>query len=276
MSQHYVGFGANVQSPMHIDNLPQTSTRFGLGGGAEFAYEYRHGNFLLNLGVGAEYVSSRQRVDDEHLQVSMTDTRGINFTYNGSLQKRTDVIRVVNIPLSLRLGFEAGQFYLLAGATYALRVGGSSLQQAELATEGDYNGRYYVPLTDMPNHGYHDYEHTSTSGEIARLNDLRLHLEVGTDRQMLRSGRKVKPVLRIGVFAEYGLLNLIDNPTDRQITELDVQQYMQVRLNNVYYSTLARGGKANSFTAGVKVTVLMGVGGTSKRFRKSKCHCYWL
>lgn len=271
-AQHYIGFGANIQFPRHIDNISSTSAKMGIGGGAEMMYAFRYRYFLLNAGLGFDAGKTRLTLDDETLQADMVDTRGLRFTYNGYLNRRTDAATSINVVIPLRVGFEAENFYMLAGVDYAVRVGGSTLQKAKLMTEGDYNGRYYSVLTDMPNHGYHDYEDESTSGNVSFKADLRLVAELGLTMELKAANRRLKPILRIGAFVGYGVLNVLDNSADKPLTELDLKQYMHVRMNHVYSTAAAAGKRVNNFTFGLKVTYLIPVGG-----RKVPAHpSYWI
>ena len=280
-AQHYIGVSANLQSPRHFDNLDITTAKAGIGGGGELLYAFRRGYFLLNAGVGFEGGRTRVALGDETLQADMVDTRGLQFTYNGNLRKRVDAATSMNIMVPLRVGFEVERFYMLAGVDFVARVGGTSRQTAELRTEGDYNGRYYSVLTDMPNHGYHEYEQQSTSGSVSLKPDLRFVAELGLAWELEKARTRLKPILRVGVFVGVGMLNVLDSG-DAALTELDLQQYMRVRMNHVYSAAAAEGKRVGNLTFGLRVAYLIPVGGRVVSSRPSgwlppservKCYC---
>lgn len=232
----------------------------------------------------------RVGVADENFSAHMIDTRGIEFNYLGHLISRRDLSSSLWFHTPVMVGFETYPFYMLVGAQYSLFIASWTHQKGLMASAADYYGRYYDDyIDDMFTHGYHDYEPVSTKGQMRYKNDIRLLVELGGTLPIGPSKNGLDQLLRIGAFAEVGLLDVQDQPSAPDKTEWDVSQYMNVSMNHLYSAANANTGALRNIVVGVKVTCLFPVGGQPDRNKnkhkyyrthfkrtKHKCHCLGL
>lgn len=280
-AQHYVGVGASISSPFQIDKSNATKPLFGWGEGLSVQYQYSAGHFIVSAGASLTGEHPRIGVADESISPRMKDTRGIDFNYLGSIVKRQDLSSTVWFNVPVMIGLEVFPFYIMAGAEYSLFLASWTHQTAQMASVGDYLGRYYKVVDDMPTHGYHSYEPVQTKGRMQYKNDIRVLFEIGGTLAFTFNRREPDHLLRIGAFAEVGLRNVLKNSTDIPQTEWDVSQYMHVRMNHVYASN-ANTGAVRNVVVGVRATYLIPVGEQPKKFsgyrftktKKRKCNCF--
>jgi len=275
-AQHYVGPALSGGLVQTLDDLRQTQSRLSGGGELGLAYQYQHGHLLLHMGLNYTLQCPVQSVDSQWLNQSMIDTRGVAVTYRGLLDNRSDQLFLHQLSIPFMVGGSWSGFYLLAGLKFSVTLAAQARETAALRTAGDYNGRYYEWFEDMPNHGYHDFEPVRSSQNLM-LNrfDLRLAAELGyTFRLQPYSGLKLSPLLRVGVFAEYGMINMLSSAAASSglppRTTADWSQYLSVSMNHIYASDEAAKARANLFFFGVRLTLLFPVATSPDQY---KCRC---
>ena len=331
LAQHYVGpvfSGGLVQT---VDDMRHTQSRTSGGGEIGVAYQYQHGHLLLHTGLNYTLQCPVQSVDSQWLSHSMIDTRGVAVTYRGLLANRSDQLFLHQLSIPFMIGGNWSGFYLLAGLKFSVSMAAQARETARLRTAGDYNGRYYEWFEDMPNHGYHDFEPvsscqnlplstsasansfstsaaanslSSTLGALSRF-DLRLAAELGytfrlniqpshyNPRMNPHSAFAPAPLLRVGVFAEYGMINMLSgssslpssagssslqssagSPSLPPRTTADWSQYLSVSMNHIYASDEAAKARANMLFFGIRITLLFPVATPADQF-KCRCTGYW-
>ena len=282
-AQHYIGVGASVSSPIQLDKSSATKPLIGWGEGVTLQYQYRRGHFLLSIGAAVSGEHPRVSVADETFDPRMIDTRGIEFNYLGSLKSRSDLSSTLWFHTPVMIGFETYPFYMMVGAQYSLFLTSWTHQTAQLAAAADYLGRYYDDyIDDMFTHGYHSYEPVSSKGQMKYKNDIRALVELGGTLPIGQNSNGLDRLLRIGAYAEIGLMDVLDKPAAQNKTEWDVSQYMHVAMNHIYSAANANAGSLRNIVVGVRVTCLFPAGGESKKSKhyrtnskssKYKCRC---
>ena len=286
-AQHYVGPALSGGLVQTLDDLRQTQSRLSGGGELGLAYQYQHGHLLLHMGLNYTLQCPVQSVDSQWLNKSMIDTRGVAVTYRGLLDNRSDQLFLHQLSIPFMVGGSWSGFYLLAGLKFSVALAAQARETAALRTAGDYNGRYYEWFEDMPNHGYHDFEpvHSSQNLMLNRFN-LRLAAELGytfrlniqpshyNPRLNPHSAFAPAPLLRVGVFAEYGMINMLSSAAASSglppRTTADWSQYLSVSMNHIYASDEAAKARANLFFFGVRLTLLFPVATSPDQY---KCRC---
>ncbi len=287
LAQHYVGpvfSGGLVQT---VDDMRQTQSRISGGGEIGVAYQYQHGHLLLHMGLHYTLQCPVQSVDSQWLSHSMIDTRGVAVTYRGLLANRADQLFLHQLSIPFMIGGNWSGVYLLAGLKFSVALSAQARETAALRTAGDYNGRYYEWFEDMPNHGYHDFEPVRSYQNLM-LNrfDLRLAAELGytfrlniqpthyTPRLNPHSAFAPAPLLRLGLFAEYGMINMLSSAAASSglppRTTADWSQYLSVSLTHIYASDEAAKARANMLFFGIRMTLLFPVATSSDQY---KCRC---
>ena len=271
-AQHFSGFSAGGNFVHTLDKLP--FTRSNTAGGAEIglAYEWQSDYLLLRTGLLYSIQCPSMKVDSQWVTQEMIDTRGVRVTYRGLLDHRTDKLYMNQLTVPLMIGGTWKDLYLLAGLKATWTLASSAKETAALWTAGDYQGRYYEWLEYMPNHGYHDFEPVeSRQSVVLRRWDLRLSAEVGYSFRLgAYAGRKPLPLMRIGLFAEYGLVSLISGSSDAPRTETDWSEYLHVQTNHVYASGESKDSRANLLLYGIRLTFLFPVSDSPTNHR---CQC---
>ena len=286
LAQHYVGPALSGGLVQALDDLRQTQSRLSGGGELGVAYQYQHGHLLLHMGLNYTLQCPVQSVDSQWLNKSMIDTRGVAVTYRGLLDNRSDQLFLHQLSIPFMVGGSWSGFYLLAGLKFSVTLAAQARETAALRTAGDYNGRYYEWFEDMPNHGYHDFEPVRSSQKLM-LNrfDLRLAAELGytfrlniqpthyNPRLNPHSAFAPAPLLRLGLFAEYGMINMLSSAAASSglpRTTADWSQYLSVSMNHIYASDEAAKARANMFFFGVRLTLLFPVATSPDQY---KCRC---
>lgn len=284
-AQHYIGFGVSASSPFQLDKSDATKPLVGWGEGVSLQYQYRHGHFLLSIGAAVSGEHPRVGVEDEKYTAAMIDTRGIAFKYIGDLKSRSDMSSSVWFHTPVMIGFETYPFYMMVGAQYSLFISSWTHQRGQMAAGADYYGRYYDDyIDDMPTHGYHSYEPVSTKGQMKYKNDIRLLVELGGTISIGQNKKGLDKLLRIGAFAEVGLMNVLDAPTTQNKTDWDPTQYMNVSMNHAYTAVNTNTGSLRNIVVGARITCLFPAGGeketnkhkhykTKFKSTKKKCRC---
>jgi len=272
-AQSFVGPTIGGNMVQTVDDLRSTHALLSGGGEAGFAYEWQREHLLVRTGVGYSFQCPSLKLDSQWLEQDMLDTRGVPVVYRGLLDARTDRLFMHQLTIPLMVGGTWYGAYVLVGLKMSVALGTSARQDAALCTAGDYQGRYYEWFEDMPNHGYHDFEPVQTRHAVT-LNrfDLRLAAELGYTFQLNPySNRHPSPLLRAGLFAEYGIFNLhTRNSTDPRTTA-DWTQYLQVSMTHIYSSEESNTSRAHLFLAGLRFTLLFPV--TDGPSTKVFCHC---
>ncbi len=127
---------------------------------------------------------------------------------------------------------------------------------------------------------------SSTLGALSRF-DLRLAAELGytfrlniqpsryNPRMNPHSAFAPAPLLRVGVFAEYGVINMLSGSSSLPPrTTADWSQYLSVSMNHIYASDEAAKARANMFFLGLRITLLFPVATPADQF-KCRCTGYW-
>lgn len=256
-AQSYVGFSVSGDVPLTFDKLKMTHIQPAYGGDIGFVYEWRKDHFFLQTGLHYNIEFPTLRVDSQHIEQDMIDTRGIQFLYRGTLDKRSDRIILGQVAVPFYVGGEWSGVYFMAGAKALWNAHAISKQKAQLMTVGDYIDRYYEWLEDMPNHGYHDYIPTQTSKSIQlRMFDVRVGGEIGYSFSLSSNRSATPPYMRIGLFGEYGLLTMTDKTPEVSRTLPDYSQYMNVEMTHMYASIEGASAKPHMFVCGLRLTVL--------------------
>lgn len=274
-AQHWLGVSVDADLSWQLDKIDITKAKIGCGGSVGAVYQFQYNHFILETGISGSYTLYNVGVNDSLLHYEMIDTKGTQFTYNGYLKDRTDVSKNLAVNVPLMLGAEFNYLYALAGAKVSLNLLTHTHQKALLSTTGDYD-MYYETLVDMPNHGFHDFEKEQTSGTMKyKMLDLRVAGEIGT--VFYSSNRSAK--YRIGVFAEYGVLNVRNQASDQSFLVPDLSEYMHVQMNHIYSSSYNPTSPVHNLLCGIRFTALFSVGDSKVSYRSSSsrrsspCRC---
>lgn len=277
VAQSLVGPTVSGNIVMTRDNLSMTQTQLSGGGEIGLVYEWQQEHLLLRTGAGYSMQCPSLAVDSQWLEQNMRDTRDMLFLYRGMLARRTDRLIMHQLTVPLMLGGTWHGVYVLGGFKFTVALANTSIEEAALRTAGDYQGRYYDWFENMPNHGYHDFEPVRTSQTVMlKRFDLRLAVEAGyTFRLDPYAGRRPSPLLRAGLFAEYGLFNLCSADSNEPAVTADWSQYLQVSMTHIYASSVSKDPQAHLFLAGIRLTWLFQWSEAPEKRYRCRCAGVW-
>ena len=257
VAQHFVGAMVDGAIALPLDKLENTSPLLGGGASVGGVYQLQYDQLLIQTGLGASQVWLRNGLGVDSIAYDTRDDEGYPFTYYGQVYNRTHQAMVTEVMVPLMLGTKVRSFHVLVGAKLAVAVIGFTKQKAQVNTWGDYGDRYYGVLKDLPQHGFYNGKEFEDKGRIQFRPDVRLCAEVGYSWALTKEAVKTEaPVLQVGLFAEYGILNPLVQ-TAEKTEEYNYAYPMEVQKMNHIYSTLDREQTTlNNLRAGLRVTVL--------------------
>ena len=258
----------------------QTSAKGGVGGGVGLGYQLRYKRFLFTTGVEMEFFTSTNTVygqsEDNSLLVR---TFGMEpyvdkMTYQYRFTDMSDhiVTGFVQIPVLAGMEFWKNRMYFLAGAKVGMNVMGNSKVNTNLTTVIE-DKELNDPMVNMYTHSLVTDQPFESPKVNTKLGiNLGLSAEIGVNIENLIKKKDEKPRskrepekfsdrlrYRVGLFAEYGVLNVL------QLNSLGDNDFPAVFLNNSdplalsYTSSLmtssASSAKLNPFLVGVKLAV---------------------
>ena len=270
-AQHYIGVGASLSSPFQLDKSTATTPLVSWGEGVTLQYHYRHGHFLMSIGASISGEHPRVSVKDEDFDVPMIDTRDSTFSYIGNLRSRSDLSSSLWFHTPIMIGFETHSFYMMVGAQYSVFLASWTHQRAQLEAAANYLGRYYDDhINDMPTHGYSYYQQSPPGEKMKYKNDVRLLVELGGTLKIGQGKNGLDRLLRIGAFAEVGLMNVLDQPSTPKKTEWYTDQFLYTKMHHIYSAADANVGAVRNIVVGVRVTCLFPTGEEKSKDKDEK------
>ena len=264
---HYLLIWGAGNANMTFDQLEWTNSKIGEGGMIGAGYQWTKKYFAINTGLEISFQHRVLGIDNTQLSQAMLDSEGMPFVYNGDLKDRKDVMNALDINLPLLVGAKGKIGYILAGLKIGINGYTWTKQKGYYSTQGLYD-RFYDPLVNMPNHGFHDYEETTTRNAHWLGINLKAAVEFGviipTKNEHLR--------VRLGLFGDYGFYEYNVRRTNiaGPVLESSWDQYLQLTLNHPYLSPEGANSPINNLEAGLKVTFQW-----QYKHRYPCVICYW-
>lgn len=251
-----------------LDNMEQTKNAIGGGGAFGLGYELQHNAFLFDLGVEFQYASTSVTMNPlKEGPINMIDDDPMNTPelrrYNGyfNFLERKDIANLGTVNIPVMFGAKLNKFYFLVGAKVGAQLMTSSKVNATVQHTGEYLA-FIDPFQNMPNHYFRtdNIESKPNSAFFFGTIDVKAALELG----YAFGNPKSVAQYRLGVFADYGILNAntgVKNNSFVTLPEGNDLQFQQVfnaiqqSTNHIYSTGLAKGKNVNTLFAGVKFTV---------------------
>ncbi len=246
-----------------------------IGGAAQlsFAYELFYRGLFFNVGVGLDYMLTRQQVLDFTDAFERLDKEGEALTYRYLYADYQEQQHTLSATIPVQLGYVAGHFYAAVGAKLMLPVMHTYATSTSMFTQGEYE-RFIEPFLDIPEYGFYttDTYHYKGLSQATGQTKVAATVELGGNLPL----ENTKQRLRIGVYAEYllptGDINRV-NLTD--YSQVDISPLTQTQDNlrqnlklNSWLDNSLQTKLAHSLQVGLRLTVLFDV--TPKRY---PCRC---
>ena len=232
------------------------------GGGYEFRYSY----LWTSVGLQVDYWSSTASTREYLMDQRMLDTQGKPIFYHFSIDPSTETSYGLYAYVPVLIGFHVNGFYIGAGAKFGYSIFAKNKILRTYSTSATYE-QYIADFIDMPNHSYANYEATNKEKLNIKI-PLNLALELGYDvlANYSYSSYSRDKVLKIGLYAEYGLLNAFSNEKDDALFAPNQQHPSQLEVFSYYNHKATQHYRVVPFNAGLKVTIMF-------RIPTSSCNC---
>lgn len=245
----------------------------GYGAGAGIMYEYQHKHFILNVGVGFLWqdVEHKRKVD---ISGPWTDSRGTDVILMSHVQ-RSDRSRMGYVEIPVLVGGSWDWFYCLGGVKVGFPVFGNTQCTARVSDYGIYD-KYFVPLSEMPNHGYrNDVPVEKKDSRLDYVVDTRLTFELGVNLGRAHVSQPIQPTdslitlpeenpntnqpdkvtYRLGFYVDYGLLEPRQKSDAVWMDTNDDVRFERWQLNHPLRSTYGNNAWTQNFFVGIKLTI---------------------
>ena len=252
-AQHHVGLSLSPAMTWQLDSISTTRSLPGVGGAIGMVYQYQYESLLLQTGMEVGLTTMRQGVDSILIG---TDTLCRN---------RVDGMRILELSIPIMLGVQTQHFYALGGVKAVLIPNVSTTQRATIAIR-NADDRYFEDY----NQAFLDDHDIISHGQMTIRPDLRACVELGGRWSMRRyyGSNEVIPILQLGVYAEYGLLNA----APKSYTSLDNNgdASVEIDIDHIYVPRIGAEKRlhVNHLHAGIRLTVLFNIS-------PNDCHCEW-
>ena len=233
--------------------LPAINSTWGLGYGVGAGYEFQYKNFSILTGVEYTHLKPSLKLDNFSIDVSnLIDSEGDRFLGHYTFSNNSDKYSLGNINFPLEFGFRSNLFYFLAGLKVGMNILAKSKTESLVSFSGTYEN-YLGTFENMPNHSFGSFNPINEYQPIISLNCS------ATAEAGVTFGNKTK--YRLGVFFDYGLLNVNGNA----LQSLVLYKPDNIPYLNNYLTGL--GTPASIMYGGLKFTVLL------KLNKKTDCKC---
>jgi len=289
---HYLSlpmsFGYSNYLAPGFKNQVSTYTNPGkIGATLGIGYEYRYRLFWMSMHLEGQVLTSRLRPGIAQIDTMMYDTdshydskkRENAYHYKFS-DWHDDQLGVYGC-FPIMFGFRANAFYMGIGAKVGYSFYGTSTPKSTYTTSSTYD-RYIADFEDMPNHYLTEYGSGLTSGGKDITIDFGINVaaiaEIGYEVYHSEGSKHVRPwILKLGAYAEYGLLTAYTNNGNVQpqiematVTLSDGTTAVdpsQLELRPFYKAHDTRDVSINPLYVGAKLTFLFDLP------VPQKCHC---
>ncbi len=250
---HSLLLWANGGTTMTIDQLDWTTAKLGSGGMIGAGYQWQKKLFVLNIGAEISFQHRITSIANTQISQEMYDTEKMPFTYRGYIKDRTDNMNSIDVNIPVLVGIQGKVGYLLGGLKLSINGYTWFKQQAYYSTDGLYD-RFYDPLVDMPNHGFHDYEPANTKSSCWIGAELMASAETGVIFPTNKNNTKI----RLGLFGDFGIFQYSNRITNCQgpLLQADWTNFLQLTLNNAYLSNEGVKAALHNLNVGIKLTVM--------------------
>ncbi len=217
--RHLAGLQVDGGYSMFISKSDVMSMRpGGYTAGASLLYTYLNGIFFIQTGVGVRWQDVKNTVSDQFDSKDLQDAAGTNMHMTYDFKNRIDESRMLYLQVPLYVGGYARGFYFMIGPKFYMPLYGSTQLDLTATSIGHYD-KYIGDMEEMDNHGMRkDVPLTPDQRNQPALKlkiDVAAVVELGYEfafsnkgLQGYRKSTMLDQRLRIGAFAEMGILNI--------------------------------------------------------------------
>ena len=247
-AQHYIGASIDAALSWDMDDIELTQTMVGGASRVEGLYLYQKEHFIFQIGMGIRFVGIGQRVDSVDV---IRDLRCMAY--------------YPEFVIPIMFGATYGSVYTMLGMNTSGVFGGLTRQ----------DGKYMYTSLDSDKY-FPDYNEAMKQIKISNTSimwnyyDIDLVLEAGTILPMSPIKiQKNKPIIRIGAFVEYGLLNGMPKKAKDLISQTGNVNLSDLHVEHIHAIYTSETASKNNWCIGARLTFLFNIANLSN----SQCRC---
>lgn len=243
-------------------SLPNASFNGRWGGMIGLGYEFQIYGAWVNLGLQLTMHNATITPNNEVYHFKGIDTQGKPATFHYAVNQ-ADALNFTSIDLPVLLGYCTHGFHIGAGVKLGYTLNALTTTNSAYSLSATYD-EYGATFSDMPEHGYTTYP-VHTTQKLRLPFGVNLIGEAGYDvLSSVQQFSKVKQVLKVGLYFEYGLTSILSN-NDTPLSRFELlkpgEDATQAAINP-YLSTLSKSNRIVPFMVGIKICYMIG---TTKR-----------
>ena len=267
----YVSAGAGYTSLSYQSK--DISATGGLGYLFGLGYEFRRHNFWVSAGLQFQHLSSKLSVEEYTYTPStggMDDLGRTVSAYHYTINQR-DEQSWLTVDIPVMAGYYNNGFYCGAGFKVAFPAITSDKIRGTYDIDAEYD-KYIGTISDV--HYYTSYPYKGESSRYKLRPMASVVGEIGYDvLSSMGTNDVICHMLKIGLYAEYGLRTIKTAPQAQQLT-VNPNNITDVKINP-YLATAAGSHKWTvPYFVGLKVTYMIGGSRSATATWHKGCQCY--
>ena len=234
-SQHFFAVSVDALMAGEVDDLKLTRSVPGGGAGLSASYFLQKNHFIMQTGLSARFVAVGQQVD------SVGRVRDLQCT-----------AYMPQVSLPLMFGATWNKFYAMGGVNLAYNIGGKSKQKGTylslLGEEDKYHPDYNQTFSELP---------VNNKTTLWSCPDILLAAEIGTKLPIYYSKLfGYKSSARIGLFAEYGLLNGMPSQSKELVSTNLSADIDNIPIEHIHAAYSRDNASKHHWAVGLRLTFL--------------------
>lgn len=240
------------------------------GGGGAFTlgYEFRKPSKTVWFSIAAEYqlLSSSLGLNYPIFDRWINDSEGRLAMYHYDMIDGRDRQMAMSVSVPLMAGYYKKHFYIGAGPKFGYFFWGKAGTSLDYKTHATYD-RYIDEYVDMPNHYYTN--NSASANSSMKFNSFSVSLCFETGYEIMNFSKSKRTywqnkyrqmdwiyILKLGVYAEYGFLDINGESPSGTAYAYDETNPFQLIVKPFYTTETPTSMKLNPFYAGVKLTFM--------------------
>ena len=262
---HLVGLHLDGAWSAFVNNVPDLQMMpAGWSAGLGLDYSYHNGILLVQTGVALAWQDVGNAYENQVVTYNdLTDSQGTPFRLRYYMDNRTDYARTLYLQVPLLLGSYFYNCYFLIGPKLNLSLLGNTQTDLLVSTTADY-ARWIGEWEEMDNHGLRKDVALTRNHERLQLGiDILASAELGFEwafsnfgKRGYRRGNEHDQRLRIGLFADFGILNICPSTSRDLYSFPDATRYdfATFDFNHTLATPVASGWQVHNVFAGLRLS----------------------
>lgn len=265
--QHYGILSLSESYFTLLEPFDELNTIGGSSTSLQIGYQFVYKNIWLSFASEIQYWRSKAyTMPCTHSQL-MYDTQGKIMTYHFDLQASEELTYSLVGYIPIMIGYTYFGFYIGIGANIGYPFYTKSNTKRSYITYATYP-QYFEDFVDMPNHKYTTY--STSASEFVKTNiSVCMSGEIGYDilyHQSKINTHTHHTALRIGLYVEYGLHNIISTQYDSPLFIVNSLHPTDLEIFPYYNHKSTSSARITPLCVGIRLTYLF-------RINNQKCNC---